>query len=35
MIMAAGGTEWQSTLKLLEERVDLILMVPHLSEGVR
>jgi tetratricopeptide (TPR) repeat protein len=35
MIMAAGGAEWQSTLKLLVERADLILMVPHLSEGVR
>lgn len=35
MIAAAGGTEWQSTLKLLEETVDLILMVPNLSEGVR
>jgi hypothetical protein len=35
LIMAAGGTEWQSLLKLLEERADLILMVPHLSEGVR
>ncbi len=35
MIMAAGGTEWQSTLKLFEQEADLILMVPHLSEGVR
>jgi tetratricopeptide (TPR) repeat protein len=35
MIMAAGGTEWQSSLKLLEVSADLILMAPHLSEGVR
>jgi tetratricopeptide (TPR) repeat protein len=35
MIIAAGGTNWRSTLKELEERSDLIFMVPHLSEGVR
>ncbi len=35
MIAVVGGAEWQPTLMLLEERTDLILMVPHLSEGVR
>ena len=35
LIMATGGTEWQRSLELLEERTDLILVVPHLSEGVR
>lgn len=34
-IMATGGTEWQSTLKILEKTAELILMVPHLSDGVR
>lgn len=33
--MAAGGTDWKSMLPQLEEFADLVLMVPHKSEGVR
>jgi tetratricopeptide (TPR) repeat protein len=35
IFMAAGGTDWKSGLPILEESADLVLMVPHKSEGVR
>jgi len=35
IIMAEGGADWHSVLRLTEEGSDLILMVPHLSQGVR
>ena len=33
-IMARGGTDWKETVRMLAESSDLILVVPHKSEGV-
>ena len=33
-IMARGGTDWKESLRMLAQSSDLILVVPHKSEGV-
>lgn len=35
IIMAAGGEDWSSMLPDLEKDADIVLVVPHVSEGVR
>lgn len=35
IIMASGGANWKSTLSTLERTADIVLIVPHLSDGVR
>jgi hypothetical protein len=35
LMMAAGGEDWRSLLPTLDKTTDLIVMVPHVSEGVR